>query len=77
MTDTVPRISWNGTPKGSLEINTMSGDDDLRFGDVEGSGRDESIDPIQLMQRLIIGAIMLYVLLAVVETLFGIPIPFV
>jgi hypothetical protein len=55
----------------------MSGDDDLRFGDVEGSGRDESIDPIQLMQRLIIGAIMLYVLLAVVETLFGIPIPFV
>jgi hypothetical protein len=55
----------------------MSDDDDLRFGDVEGSGRDESIDPIQLMQRLIIGAIMLYVLLAVVETLFGIPIPFV
>jgi hypothetical protein len=55
----------------------MSDDnDDLRFGDVEGSG-GENTDIIELIQRLIIGVIMLYVLLAVVETLFGIPIPFV
>ena len=77
MNDTALRIFWNGTLKGSLEIDTMSDDnDDLRFGDVEGSER-ENTDIIELIQRLIIGVIMLYILLAVVETLFGIPIPFV
>jgi uncharacterized protein HemY len=52
-------------------------DDDLRFGDVEGSEREEENNIINLIQQLIIGAIMLYVLLAVLQTLFGIPIPFI
>lgn len=58
----------------------MSGDDDLRFGDVGGNGGtggDRAGGIIELMIRGFIGLILLYVLLSTIEILFNIPIPFI
>lgn len=57
----------------------MSGDDDLRFGDVDGGGSASGGvgGIIELMIRAFVGLIILYVLLSTVEILFNIPIPFV
>lgn len=54
-------------------------DDDLRFGDVSGSsgGASGSGGIVDLFVRIFVGLIMLYVLLATVEILFNVPIPFV
>jgi hypothetical protein len=52
-------------------------DDDLRFGDISGGGGDSENDIIDTFRRIIIGLIMFYVLLVVLETLFNVPVPFV
>ena len=53
-------------------------DDDLRFGDLSGSGGTDGDGGIlELMIRAFVGLVMVYVLLATVEILFNIPIPFV
>lgn len=52
-------------------------DDDLRFGDIGGGEGDSPNDILELLVQAIVGVIMLYVLLTVIQTLFEIPIPFV
>jgi len=54
-------------------------DDDLRFGDVgEGSGNSGSGDwLIELFTRIFVGLVLLYVLLSLLKSLYGVPVPFV
>ena len=63
----------------------MSDDDDLRFGDVDGStnsgggGRDipNAEDIMDLLIQGIVIVVILYVFFNVIQVLFNIPIPFV
>lgn len=60
----------------------MTNDDDLRFGDVSGGtdGGDKSengTDILDLLLQGIVGLVMLYVFLAILQSLFDIPIPFI
>jgi len=58
----------------------MSGDDDLRFGDVSGSSNSSSsggTDIADLIRQAFTAIVGLYVLLKVVEVLFNVPIPLI
>lgn len=52
-------------------------DDDLRFGDIDGGSSSGGGDIVELGTRILIGLVFLYVILVFLESLFGIPIPFV
>lgn len=54
-------------------------DDDLRFGDVEEGGESSASGDwlIELFTRIFVGLVLLYVLLSLLENLYGVPVPFV
>lgn len=58
----------------------MSGDDDLRFGDVsggDGGGGSNLPEPAEYILQAIIVLVFIYIGLAMIEIMFDVNIPFV
>ena len=58
----------------------LSGDDDLRFGDVSGGGGSSNGVFANIIELFIQGTILLvviYVFLSIAEATFNIPVPFI
>ncbi|MBV0922939.1 hypothetical protein KTS45_01885 [Halomicroarcula limicola] len=70
---------WTGTARENRPIGKiMTGDDDLRFGDVSGTGNSIGGDGVNdILIKAFQAIVGVYVLLKVVEVLFNVPIPLI
>lgn len=67
---------WTGTTQANL-LSKMA-DDDLRFGDVDGSTEStDGTDMVDLFRQAVTALVAIYVLLKIAEILFNVPIPII